>query len=149
MLSEERHVLTVNKSSVVKMVLDKFSAGAQAQCCVSPETSKGLVEFSKQGFNRLVLNLHVMKTPFAGTSAAYMNLKVCQVGGVLVLTGQVSQPWMLQVEELCRRHFFPRHPLSSFGSLVSRAATGIETSILRVAGVAGRAKAGAGRAGGR
>lgn len=125
----ERHVLTVDEPSVVKRVLEAFSVGVQAQVWVSPETRRGLLEFSKQGFNRLILNLQVTKDPFAESSAACMHLNACQVGGVLVLTGQVNQPWMLQVEALCRRHFFPRHPLSSFGALVAE----IETAMQRFA----------------
>jgi hypothetical protein len=57
----ERHVLTVNEPSVVKKVLDAFSVGVQAQVWVSPETRRGLVQFSKQNFNRLILNLQVTK----------------------------------------------------------------------------------------
>jgi hypothetical protein len=132
----ERHVLTVNEPSVVKKVLDAFSVGVQAQVWVSPETRRGLVEFSKQGFKRLILNLQVTKDPFTGSSAACMNLNACQVGGVLVLTGQVNQPWMLQLEELCRRPFFPRRPLTSFGALVAE----VETAVQRFARPIWRAK---------
>lgn len=134
----ERHVLTVNKPSVVRKVLDAFSMGVQAQGCVSPQTRRGLVEFSKQGFNRLILNLQVIKAPFPGASAAFAELDVCEVGGVLVLTGQIPEPWMLQAEELCRSHFFPRHPISSFGAFISRAAAGLEAGILRIARAAGK-----------
>ena len=125
----ERHVLTVDEPSVVKKVLDAFSVGVQAQVWVSPETRRGLLEFSKQGFNRLILNLQVTKDPYTESSAACMNLNACQVGGVLVLTGQVNQPWMLQVEELCRRQSSPWGPLTSFGALVAE----IETAMQRFA----------------
>jgi hypothetical protein len=132
----ERHVLTVDEPSVVKKVLEAFSVGVQAQVWVPPETRTGLLEFSKRDFHRLILNLRVTKDPFAGSSAACMNLNACQVGGVLVLTGQVNQPGMLQLEELCRRHFFPRRTLSSLGALVAE----VETAVQRFARPIWRAK---------
>ena len=125
----ERHVLTVNEPSVVKKVLDAFSVGVQAQVWVSPETRRGLVQFSKQNFNRLILNLQVTKDPYTESSATCMQLNACQVGGVLVLTGQVNQPWMLQLEALCRRNSFPRSTLTSLGALVAE----IETAMQRFA----------------
>lgn len=129
----ERHVLTVNKSPLVKKVLDALLVGVQADGGVPAETRIGLGELSKRGFNRLILNLQVMKSPFAEKSPAFLNLDVCEVGGVLVLTGQISRPWMLRVEELCRQHFSSTYLLSGFGALVSSAVAEIETAVERIA----------------
>lgn len=132
----ERHVLTVSEPSAIKKVLDAFSAGAQTHGGVSPQTCRGLTEFSKRGFNKLVLNLRVTKTPSADTSAAPMQLDVCEMGGVLVLTGQVPEPWVLLAEKLCHDNFFSSHPIDSVGAFISRAAARIETRILHFSGAA-------------
>lgn len=114
----ERHVLTINKQPVIKRVLDALSAGVKSDGSLPPETRKWLEEFSKKGCDRLILNLRVIKPPFGGTAAAIRNLRICLVGGVLVVTGQVTRPWILLIRDQSRRRFFPRHLIPGFGRLV-------------------------------
>lgn len=114
----ERHVLTIDKPPVIKRVLDVLSAGVESDGSLPAETRKGLEEFSRQGCSRLILNLRVIKAPFGGASAAIVNLRACLLGGVLVITGQVTPPWILRIREHSRRHFFPKHLISGFGRLM-------------------------------
>ncbi len=114
----ERQVLTIDKPPVIKRVLGALSAGVRFDAGLATETRKKLEEFSKQGCNRLILNLRVIKTPFGGTPPAIRDLRACLVGGVLVVTGEVTPPWILQIREQCRRHFFPKHLIPGLGWVV-------------------------------
>jgi hypothetical protein len=111
----ERHVLAIDKPPVIQSVLDALWAGVQSDDSVPAETRKGLEEISKHGCDRLILNLRVIKAPFGETPAAIRNLGACLVGGVLVVSGQVTPSWILQIKEHSRRHSFPMHLISSFG----------------------------------
>lgn len=135
----ERHVLTANEPMAVKRVLDALSSGLQFDGGLRPETRRGLEEFSKQGFSRMILNLQVMDAPFTRMPAAFNELRACRVGEVLVVTGQVTPPRMHQVEELCHRPFFPRRLASGVQAFASRAIAGIESGVRRFARAVRRA----------
>jgi hypothetical protein len=133
----ERHVLTASKPCAVKRLLDALTTGVLSDGGLAPETRRGLQEFSKQGYSRLILNLQVISAPFAGTP--FMKLQACQLGGVLVVTGQVTRPRMLQVEEICHPNYF-KHLVSGVEALVSRTVSGIESGVQRIARAARRAR---------
>lgn len=104
MQDDERHVLTFEKPSVIRKVMDELSAGVESDGGAPPETRGSLAAFSKQSIDRLILNLRVTKSPFGETSAAIKSLFVCLLGGVLVVSGQVTAPWVTQLSEHARRH---------------------------------------------
>lgn len=102
----ERHVLTFEKPSVIRKVVDELSAGVDSFSGVPLETRKNLETFSKQSCDRLILNLRVIKAPSEEKPAPIKNLIACLLGGVLVVTGQVTAPWIIQIREHARRHIF-------------------------------------------
>lgn len=113
----ERHVLTIDKGPVIQSILDTLMAGANPDGGVPPEACKGLEEYSKQGCNRLILNLRVINAQFGERAAAIRNLSACLLGEVLVISAQVTPPWMHQIRKDRQRYSFPRHLISSFGVL--------------------------------
>lgn len=121
----ERHVLTFDKPPVIQDILDALLEGVESVGDVPAETRKGIEEFSRQGCSRLILNLRVIKASFGETPVPIRHLGACLVGGVLVVTGQVTPPWVHQIEGHSRRHSFPKHLISGFGALFSHAVAAI------------------------
>lgn len=136
MQAGRRHVLIIDKPLVVKNVLDELSAGVESVSTVPHEIRRGLEEFSKHGGARLILDLQVIEAPFGGAPATIRNISAYLVGGVLIVTGQVTSPWILRILQIKadrRRRFSPEHLISSFGALISSAGAEVETAVLRIA----------------
>jgi hypothetical protein len=115
-LESERHVLTIEDLPVIREVLNALSAGAGANSNGSAQTRQRLKEFAKQGCEALILNMRVVEESLEDKLPEIKGASL--VGGVLVVACVVTSTWILQVEELSRRHFFPKTPVFSFGSFV-------------------------------
>lgn len=111
MLKEgKRHVLITEKAPVIRNALSALLAGVKSEGDVTPGTREKLEAFAKQGCDRLVLDLRTVKEAPGGIASGVRNLRASQLGPVLVVTGEVAAPHILQeIEALRRHHPFPKH----------------------------------------
>jgi hypothetical protein len=138
---DKRHILTIQEQPLILKALNAVSTGVESSDGEACETIKRLAEFEKQGYRRLILDLRAIEEPLNGTPQEIRNVGASLVGEVLFVTCQVSTRELLRIKVLTRCHFFPRHPMSKFDALFSRAVAGIEIAVSRIARLTGRAKA--------
>ena len=123
----KRHLLTIDRTHVVKDVLDELSADAESNGGVPSEIRRGLAEFSNRGGSRLILDLQVME-PAAGGAPSIKNVSAYLAGEVLIVIGQVTFPWILRIKEHARRHSFSKQLASRLRALFTGATAQIETA---------------------
>jgi hypothetical protein len=136
-----RHVLTIQEQPLILKALNALSRDIESKGGEAYRTLKRLAEFEKEGCGRLILNLREVEEPLGGSPANIRNVGASLVGGVLVVTCQVTTREIGEIKVLTRRHFFPTHLMSKFDSLFSHGVPGIETAVSRIASFTRRAKA--------
>lgn len=127
----ERHVLTVEKTSLVLKVLNALSTDAEAGGGEVLRTLKELEKFAKDGCGRLILDLDAIEEPDSEMPQGVRNVGVSLIGGVLVVTCQVSSREIVRIKMLTRRHSLPKHLISSFNGLFSSTADRIRAAFSR------------------
>ncbi len=137
----EKHVLTIQEPPLILKALNALSTGVESESGEAYGTLKRLAEFEKEGCGRLILNLQEAQEQKGGSPSNIRNVGVTLVGGVLVVTCQVTTREIHQIKGLTRRRSFPGHLIFKFDTLFSRAAPGVETAISRISGLTRRAKA--------
>jgi hypothetical protein len=106
----ERHVLAIGKASVIRKALSLVLEGVKSAGDASPDTCQSLEVFARNGCGRLLLDLRTARELPAGTAPRVWNLQANHLGQVLVVTGDVAAPDILQeVRALCRPHFSPQY----------------------------------------
>lgn len=106
----ERHVLATCKPSLIQKALSMVLAGVQSGGDASPGTCQSIERFSRNGCGRLLLDLRTARELPAGTAPSIRNLTASHLGQVLVVTGDVTAPQILQeAKALCRSHFSPQY----------------------------------------
>ena len=128
----ERHALTFEDLTLIVEALGTLSTDVESQGGEVLRTLKRIEEFAKEGCGRLILNLDAIEEPLSGMPQEVRNVGASLVGGVLVVTCQVTSREMLRVKLLARRHSFPKHLISSFDVLFSSTASSIRTAISRM-----------------
>lgn len=128
----ERHVLTIQELPLILQALNTLSTDVQRGDEEALRTLNRLEEFAKEGCGRLILNLDAIEEPLGGTPREVSNVGASLVGGVLVVTCQVTSRELLRIKVLTRRHAFQKHLISSFDSLFSSAAARIRTAFSRM-----------------
>jgi|GEM_PF-6097884 len=128
----ERHVLTIQETPLILEALSTLSADVEQDGGDSLRTLVKLEEFAKVGCGRLILNLDAIEEPPGGTSARVSNIDASLVGGVLIVTCQVTSPELLRIKVLTRRHTLPRQLISSVDGLFSSAAARIRHALSRI-----------------
>lgn len=108
--ASERYVLTTSKASVIRGVLSLLLARVKSEGDVSPGTLQSLEALSREGCDRLIVELRRPREPPAGISPRVRNLRVSHLGQVLVVSGEVSSPEILHEIEMLRR---PRYSFQS------------------------------------
>lgn len=115
----ERHIFTTGKASVIREELSVLFAAVNYEGDIIPGTRERLEAFAKEGCDRLVLDLRTVKDPPGGIAPGVRNLRVSQLGPVLVVTGEVTNPQILhEIEALRRTHSFPQHLASGLLAFV-------------------------------
>jgi hypothetical protein len=106
----ERHVLATGKGPVIQKALSLVLAGVKSEGDASPRTCHIFEEFARNGCDKLLLDLRTAGELPAGAAPRVRNLHASQLGQVLVVTGDVTAPHILQeVRALCRSHFSPQY----------------------------------------
>lgn len=128
----KRHVLTIDRTPVVKNVLDALAADAESNRGVPDEIRRGFREFSNRGGTRLILDLQVIEPP-VGEPSTIKNISAYLAGEVLIVIGEVTLPWIDRIREHCRRHSFSKQLASCLRALFSGATAQTGTAALGVA----------------
>ena len=128
----ERHVLTIEDRPLILKALNTLSTGLGSQGKETLRTLKRLEEFVKEGCGGLILKLDTIEELLGGTPQGVRNLRASLIGGVLVVTCQVTSREALRIKVLTRRHFHPKHLISNFDVLFSSAAARLRTAISRM-----------------
>ncbi len=124
----KRHVLTIDRTPVVKNVLDALAADAECNRGVPDEIRRGFREFSNRGGTRLILDLQVIESP-VGEPSTIKNISAYLAGEVLIVIGQVTLPWIDRIREHCRRYSFSMQLASCLRALFSGATAQAGTAL--------------------
>ena len=128
----ERHVLTIEDRPLILKALNTLSTGLGSQGEETLRTLKRLEEFVKEGCGGLILKLDTIEELLGGTPQGVRNLRASLIGGVLVVTCQVTSREALRIKVLTRRQSLPKHLISNFDALFSSAAARLRTAISRM-----------------
>ena len=128
----ERHVLTIAERPLILKALDTLSTGLESERGETLGTLKRLEEFAKEGCGGLILKLDTIEELLGGTPQGVRNLRASLIGGVLVVTCQVTSREVLRIKLLTRRQSLSKHLMSSFDAFCSSAATRLRTAISRM-----------------
>jgi len=113
----ERYILTTAKASLIRDVLAYLLAKAEGEAV--PRTLPGPEEFSKAGYDRMILELRRPQSPCAGAFPTVKNLRSSRLGRVLVVTGDAATPEVLrEIDALRRPRLFPEQLTSGLVSPV-------------------------------
>ena len=137
----EKHVLTIQEPPLILKALNALSTGVESEGGEACGTLKRLAEFEKEGCGRLILNLQEVQEQHDGSPGNIRNVGASLVGGVLVITCQVTTREIHQIKGLTRRHSFPGHLISKLDTLFSRAVPGVKAAISRISTFTRRTKA--------
>ena len=128
----ERYILTLEDRPLILKALNTLSTGLDSQGGETLSTLKRLEEFAKEGCGGLILKLDTIEELLGGTPQEVRNLRASLIGGVLVVTCQVTSQEVLRIKVLTRRHSLPKHLISSFDALFSSAAARLRTAVSRM-----------------
>jgi len=128
----KRHVLTIQDLPHIVEALNTLSRGIQAEGGEPLQTLNRLEEFAREGCGRLILNLDAIEESPGGTPRQDRKVGASLVGGVLVVTCQVTSHELLRIKVLTRRHSVPKQLISGFDGLFSSAAARIRSALSRI-----------------
>lgn len=114
----KRLVLTIEKPTLVGETLKLLSEAAMSDCRPPCGICMRLRDFAKQGCEALILNLRAVEGPVAGTSSGVRILGASLLGGVVAVSGQATNSWIVQLEELSRPGFLPMKLAARLGAFV-------------------------------
>jgi hypothetical protein len=102
----ERYVLATSKAPVIQKALSLVLAGVKSEGDASSDTHQILELFTRNGCDRLILDLRTAREVPGGMAPRVTNLRASHLGQVLVVTNEATAPHILQeVRVLCRSHF--------------------------------------------
>lgn len=128
----ERHLLTIQELPLIVEALSTLSTDVGQGNGEAFRTLNRLEEFAKEGCGQLILKLDAIEGPPGGKSHEVRNIGASLVGGVLVVTCQVTSRELLRIKLLTRRHTLPKQLISSFDGLFSSAATRLRSALSRI-----------------
>jgi hypothetical protein len=102
-----RCVFTAQDAHRIRSVLSVLLAGVESKGNVThagPEGFHQFKQFMRGGCDRLILDLRGVEVPSQGMSSAVRNVRAVRLGGVWVVTGEVTDP------EVFRQIAEPPHP---------------------------------------
>jgi hypothetical protein len=103
-----RCVFTSQDAHRIRSVLSVLLAGVESEGNVTyntPERFRQFVQFVRGGCDRLILDLRGVEVPSEGMSSAVRNVRAVRLGGVWVVTGEVTDPDVFrQIAELRHPH---------------------------------------------
>ena len=127
----ERHLLTIQEPPLILEALSTLSMGVGQGNRKALRTLNRLEEFAKEGCGRLVLKLDAIDEPPGETLPGVKTVAASLVGGVLVITCQVTSSELVRIKLLTRRHSLPKQLISGVDDFISSAAARIKTALSR------------------
>lgn len=114
MKESKRHVLVAEEPLAIRNAVRVLLATVEPRSNIPPPMRKRLEEIAELGCDGLVLDLRAVEMPYGVAPLRIRNVRGSQLGGVVVITCDVTSPMIVyEIEELCRPHFFLRHWFSS------------------------------------
>ena len=108
-----RLIFTAEKPQRIHSALSVVSALVESEGDATPSARERLREFTKRGCEWFILDLRGVDVPPGGIFPAVRNVRAVYLGGVLAVTGEVTDPKVFrQIEQL-------RHPQVSLERLRS------------------------------
>ena len=127
----ERHLLTIQEPPLILEALSTLSTGAGQGDGEALRTLNRLEEFAKEGCGRLVLKLDAIDEPPGETPPGVKTVDASLIGGVLVVSCQVTSSELLRIRLLTRRHSLPKQLISGVDDFISSAAARIRAALSR------------------
>ncbi|MEJ2007059.1 MAG: hypothetical protein P8Z30_02715 [Acidobacteriota bacterium] len=110
----DRHILIAEEPSIIKEVFSVIFAGLETGDNVSSAMRERLEQFSKEEYERLILDVRASKEPVGRIPPGVKSLRATQFGRVLAIACEVTSPKMLRrLKELCGPRSFPGRLASS------------------------------------
>lgn len=128
----ERHLLTIQELPLILEALNTLSTEVGPKDEEALRRLNSLEEFAKEGCGRLILNLDAIEEPPGGNPQEVRNVGASLVGGVLVVTCQVTSREFLRIKLLTRRQTLPKQLISGVDGLFSSAAARIRNALSRI-----------------
>lgn len=116
------HLLTIEEQALILKVLDTLSTAAGCESAEDRGTLKRLEEFAKEGCGRLLLRLCILEEPPSGSPVKVRTIGASLIGGVLVVTCQVTAREVHQLKRLTHQSSLAKPALPSLGRLLTRPA---------------------------
>jgi DNA-binding response OmpR family regulator len=107
-----RHIFTAEKPERIRSALSVLLAGAESQGDVTRSGRERLRDFTRGGCDRLMLDLRGAEAPSDGNYSAVRNIRAVRLGGVLVVTGEVTDPDVFRQIEWLRHPHVPAKRLA-------------------------------------
>ena len=127
----ERHLLTIQELPLVLEALSTLSTDVGREDGEALQTLLRLEEFAKEGCGRLILKLDAIDELPDTAPHEVRNVGASLVGGVLVVTCQVTSRELGRIKLLTRRHSLPKLLITSFDGLFTSAAARIKNALSR------------------
>jgi hypothetical protein len=127
----ERQLLTIQEPPLILAALNTLSTGVGQDGGEALRTLNRLEEFAKEGCGRLILRLDAIDDPSGGAPGGVKNVDASLVGGVLVVTCQVTSSELVRIKLLTRRHSLPKQLISGVDHFISSAAARISNALSR------------------
>lgn len=122
MQGSKMHLLTIEEQPVILKVLDTLSTATDCESAEARGTLKRLEEFAKEDCGRLLLRLRVVQDPPGGSPANVRSVGASLIGGVLVVTCQVTDREAVQIKKVTHQSLLPRLALPSLSNFLTRPA---------------------------
>ncbi len=104
-----RLIFTAEKPQRIRSALSVVLAGVESEG-VTRSARERLRDFTRGGCDRLMLDLRGVEAPPDGNYSAVRNIRAVRLGGVLVVTGEVTDPDVFrQIEWLRHPHVSLKH----------------------------------------
>jgi hypothetical protein len=116
-----RCVFTAQDAHRIRSVLSVLLARVESESNVThatPERFRQFVQFMRGGCDRLILDLRGVEAPSEGMASAVRNVRAMRLGGVWIVTGEVTDPDVFrQIAELRHPYVPLRRVTSNFRAL--------------------------------
>lgn len=119
MKEAERRIFVVEKAPGVRNALCALLAGIGGEGDVVPSRRETQERISEANCDRLILDLRYAPTAPGPATPRVKNLKASLVGGILLVTGEVSDTTVFRrIEDFGLRHFSLKHMTSSLHAFI-------------------------------
>jgi hypothetical protein len=115
----KRLIFTAEKPQRIRSALSVVLAGVESESDATCSARERLREFTRGGCDRFILDLRGVDVPAGEIFPAVRNVRAVHLGGVLVVTGEVTDAEVFwQIERLRHRQVSVKRLRSNFRAFV-------------------------------